>query len=57
MKRVKELIQDIKENWWIGGLGDWGIGELVSHVEHVERVEAGNGERGMGKEVPNEQVH
>ncbi len=36
---------------------DWGIGELVSHVEHVERVEAGNGERGMGKEVPNEQVH
>ena len=27
MKKVKELIQDIKKNWWIGGLGDWMIDE------------------------------
>ena len=28
MKKVKELFQDIKKNWWIGGLVDWGMGGL-----------------------------
>ena len=33
MKKVKELIQDIKKNWWIEGLEDWRI-QIIQSKTH-----------------------
>ena len=43
MNRVKELFQDIKKNWWIGGLVDWGMGEPCRTCRACRRWEWGTG--------------
>jgi len=41
MKRVKEVIQEIKKNWWIGGLADWRIQITQSQTHQSPNKEGG----------------